>query len=228
MGHLLRLLPGRLRWVCFAKRLTAKGRNWGLQAPDVAWRTDVLALVSLDSRAGVAGLGSEDCSDEPAVAAGQVAAVAPELGHGQLRFLGFDGPALVQLLGGLVIGLIALDSSYDHVNLGSRRFFLNQQWGIWCILASLAVVAVDAQLATRSRLRAAHEAAEERDRAAEERERQAEDAERQRQGIALLRGAALLSARVQLDPSELNRSRLSAFLAFLAEQALLDQPEPES
>ena len=30
------------------------------------------------------------------------------------------------------------------------------------------------------------------------------------------RGAALLDARVQLDPSELNRSRLNAFLALLA------------
>ena len=30
------------------------------------------------------------------------------------------------------------------------------------------------------------------------------------------RGAALLNARVQLDPSELNRSRLNALLALLA------------
>jgi hypothetical protein len=37
----------------------------------------------------------------------------------------------------------------------------------------------------------------------------------------------LLSARAQLDPSELNRSRLNAFLALLAEQALLDQQGPE-
>ena len=79
---------------------------------------------------------------------------------------------------------------------------------------------IDAQLASRSRLRAAHEQAEAR-------ERQAEAAKRQGQGIALLRSAALLSARVQLDPSELNRSRLNAFLALLAEQALLDQQEPE-
>ena len=62
---------------------------------------------------------------------------------------------------------------------------------------------------------------------AEARERQAEAAKRQGQGIALLRSAALLSARVQLDPSELNRSRLNAFLALLAEQALSDQLGPE-
>jgi hypothetical protein len=41
------------------------------------------------------------------------------------------------------------------------------------------------------------------------------------------RGAALLSARVQLDPSdELNRARLNAYLALLAEQDRIDQQEP--
>ena len=102
-------------------------------------------------------------------------------------------------------------------------------------------MAIDAQLASRSRLgeenrrceealarsREANDAAEERNRAAEARERQAEATKRQGQGIALLRSAALLSARLQLDPSELNRSRLNAFLALLAEQALLDQLGPE-
>ena len=96
---------------------------------------------------------------------------------------------------------------------------------------------IDAQLASRSRLgeenrrceealarsREANDAAEERNRAAEARERQAKQTERQGQGIALLRSAALLSARVQLDPSELNRSRLNAFLALLAEEALNDK-----
>jgi len=131
-----------------------------------------------------------------------------------------------------VIGLIALYSSYDHVNFFHSTIHLNKQWGVWLIFASLAVVAIDAQLASRSRLRAAHEQAEERDRADQEtiradgerdraveaRERQAEATERQGQDIALLRGAALLSARLQLDPSEPNRSRLNSFLALLAEQ----------
>ena len=36
VGYLLLLLPGRLRWVCLAEPLTAKGRNWGLQTLDVA------------------------------------------------------------------------------------------------------------------------------------------------------------------------------------------------
>jgi len=88
-----------------------------------------------------------------------------------------------------------------------------------------------AQLASRSRLGEENRRCEEARTAAEERNRAANEAaearERQGQGIALLRSAALLSARVQLDPSELNRSRLNAFLALLAEQALLDQLGPE-
>ena len=123
-------------------------------------------------------------------------------------------------IAGLVIGLIALYSSYDHVNFFHSTIHLNQQWGVWLIFASLAVVAIDAQLASRSRL------GEENRRIQDERTA-AEAAERQGQGIALLRSAALLSVRLQLDPSELNRSRLNAFLALLAEQALLDQLGPE-
>jgi hypothetical protein len=177
-----------------------------------------------------------------------VAALAPELEDRRWRFLGFDGQAWMQAIGGLVIGLIALYSSYDHITFGSTKHKLNRQWGVWLIASSLAVVAVDAQLASRSRRREedrriqdactriedACAAAEdrsrsdqERNRAAEARKRQAEAAERQGQGIALLRGAALLSARVQLDPSdELNRARLNAYLALLAEQDRIDRQEP--
>jgi len=156
-----------------------------------------------------------------------MAEVAPESKGGSYRFLGFDGQGGLQLIGGLVIGLIALYSSYDHVNFFSSTIHLNQQWGVWLIVTSLAVVAIDAQLASRSRLGEENRRCEEARTAAEERNRAAEAAERQGQGIALLRSAALLSARVQLDPSEPNRSRLNAFLALLAEQALLDQLGPE-
>ena len=118
-------------------------------------------------------------------------------------------------------------SSYDHVNFLTSTIHLNQQWGVWLIAASLAVVVIDAQLASRSRLGEENRRCEE----ALARSREANDAaearERQGQGIALLRSAALLSSRVQLDPSELNRSRLNAFLALLAEQALLDQMGPD-
>jgi len=123
--------------------------------------------------------------------------VAPKFKQGSFKLLGFDGQGGLQLIGGLVIGLIALYSSYDHVNFFRSIIHLNQQWGVWLIVTSLAVVAIDAQLASRSRL------GEENRRIQDERTA-AEAAERQGQGIALLRSAALLSARVQLDPSELN------------------------
>ena len=148
-----------------------------------------------------------------------------------------DRQVWTQAIGGLVIALIALYSSYDHISLPAFQIRINQQWGVWFIAASLAFVFINGQQATGYRSRAAHDAAEERDRAnqeryrtdlernranqeryraAEARERQAEGTERQGQGIALLRGAALLSARYQLDPTELNRSRLSAYLALLS------------
>ena len=202
------------------------------QAVEIGWRTDVLFRYLLDSRAVVAGLGAEDRADEPVSFVGLHAVVAPDLLHRHVRFLGFDGPAWIQLLGGLVVGLIALYSSYDHINLGSRRFTLNQQWGIWCIVASLAVVFVDAQLATRSRRREedrriedARTAAEERDRAAEARERAA------RREAAQLRRARVEAeaSRAQLaysaDPSTAQRVQLEQALIKLSSsevQALYD------
>jgi hypothetical protein len=130
-----------------------------------------------------------------------------------------------------VIALIALISSYDHINVAGYRFPLQQQWGVWLIAASLALVLIDAELATRSRLRAAHERArdqdstneernradQERNRAAEARDRAAEAAERQRQAAARQYRCALLSGRLQLDPSPINRERFSLFLNLMAE-----------
>ena len=66
--------------------------------------------------------------------------------------LGFDGKALLEAVFGSVVGLIALFSSYDHVNLP-------QQWGVWLIALSLPLVFADAQLAARSRQRDADRAA---------------------------------------------------------------------
>lgn len=170
--------------------------------------------------------------------------LAPELKSSRNPPFNFDRQAWIQVISGLVIGFIALFSSYDHVQFFGNTIHLNQQWGVWLIATSLALVFIDAQLAARSRLRTAIEANrernrtnrernranrernradqernradQERNRAAEARECQAEATERQGQGIALLRGAALLNARYQLDPSELNRSKLKAFFALLA------------
>jgi hypothetical protein len=59
----------------------------------------------------------------------------------------------IQVVAGLVIALIALLSSYDHISLpAGAKLQLPQQWGVWFIAASVALVAVDAQLSTGSRL----------------------------------------------------------------------------
>jgi hypothetical protein len=86
---------------------------------------------------------------------------------------------VLQALGGLVLGLIALFTSYDHISLAGRTLQLQQQWGIPFIIASVATVFVDAQLATGSRLRAAQDAARAEDETARERDRAAEARERQ-------------------------------------------------
>jgi hypothetical protein len=54
------------------------------------------------------------------------------------------------------------------------------------------------------------------------RERQAREAQRQRESFERLDQAALLSARVQLDPSPTNRARLRAFLTLMAQRPLQD------
>jgi hypothetical protein len=120
-------------------------------------------------------------------------------------------------LGGLVLGLIALFSSYDHITLAGRTLQLQQQWGIPFIIASLATVFVDAQLATRSPLRAAQDAARAEDETARERDRAAAARERQRESFKRLDQAALLSGRVQLNPTPTNRARFQFFLTLIAD-----------
>jgi flagellar biosynthesis GTPase FlhF len=156
-----------------------------------------------------------------------------------------DRLGFTQAIGGLALGLIALFTSYDHLTFAGRNIAIPQQWGIPLIAASVATVFVDAQLASGSRLRAEHRAARaadetdrernlaseerqraeqreneadrERNRAAEARDRQAEAAERQRESLKRLHQAAVLSARVQLDPSDSNRNRLQTFLNLLSQ-----------
>jgi len=152
------------------------------------------------------------------------------------------------------IGLIALCSSYDHLIFAGRNIPIPQQWGIPLIAASVAIVfsgcvqygaplGREAQLATRSRLRAAEDAARaadettrerhlaseerqragqreneadrERNRADQERNRAAVADERQRKSLERLNQTAVLSARVQLVPSDINRARLQTFLTLL-------------
>ena len=128
------------------------------------------------------------------------------------------GLGLIQAIGGLFLGLIALFSSYDHISIPGTNLQLKQQWGILFIAASVAAIFVDAELATRARDRAANQGARDRDRAAESRKRQVGRLER-------LHTAAVLSARVQLDPSASNRARLRAFLALISGEIPPDADE---
>ena len=151
------------------------------------------------------------------------------LGRFGLDRLGLDRLGLTQAIGGLALGLIALFSSYDHLTFAGRNIAIPQQWGIPLIAASVAIVFVDAQLATGSRLRAADEQQSDRDRAEQreneadrERNRAAEARERQAENLECIRQAAVLSARVQLDPSDTNRVRLQTFLNLLSQTAPVD------
>ncbi len=164
----------------------------------------------------------------------------PSLGFGQV---GLDRLGLTQAIGGLALGLIALFSSYDHLTIAGRNIPIPQQWGIPLIAASVAIVFVDAELASGSRLRAANETTRERNLASEERQRAdreryltsverwraeqreneadrernraAQSRKRQAESLECIRQAAVLSARVQLDPSDINRARLQTFLTLL-------------
>jgi hypothetical protein len=147
----------------------------------------------------------------------------PDSGTPSHRWPRLDRLGLTQAIGGFVLGLIALFSSYDHISFAGNTLKLEKQWGIVFIAASVATILVDAELATRSRIRAANEAAEERDRAdrwrnraAEARERQAQDAERQTESLEFLHQAALLSGRVQLEPNPTNRARFQFFLTLIS------------
>lgn len=158
--------------------------------------------------------------------------VPPESSSTSSDFPGLDRLGVTQAIGGLALGLIALFSSYDHITLFGHNLPLQQQWGIVFIAASVATVLVDAELASRSRLREAHArardqdaadrernlAGEERQSADRERNRAAESRERQRESLERLDQAALLSARVQLDPSDVNRARLNAFLTLMGQR----------
>jgi len=61
-----------------------------------------------------------------------------------------DRLGLIQAIGGLLLGLIALFSSYDHITFAGTSIQLQQQWGPLFIIASVATIVVDAELATRA------------------------------------------------------------------------------
>ena len=153
---------------------------------------------------------------DPEEPARQPPAAPPESMDSQRPWPGLDRLGWLQAIGGLLLGLIALFSSYDHITLAGTSIQLPQQWGPLFIAASVATVVIDAQLATRARDRAANQA----DRAAyaadRDRDRAARSRKRQVGCLERLHTAAVLSARVQLDPSATNQARLRAFLALIS------------
>ena len=64
----------------------------------------------------------------------------PDFAHPPRPWPGLDRLAALQATGGLVLGLIALFSSYDHLTLAGYRIAIQQQWGIPRIAASVAIV----------------------------------------------------------------------------------------
>jgi hypothetical protein len=122
-----------------------------------------------------------------------------------------DRQGWIQAFAGIVIALIALLTSYDHISLpAGAALQLPQQWGVWFIVASMALVLVDAQLATGSRLRAAQDAARAADEAAEERERATRRARRQDR-------CALAQFEFQLNSNAATRQRLADLISLLRE-----------
>jgi hypothetical protein len=129
-----------------------------------------------------------------------------------------DRQGWIQALAGIVIALIALLASYDHIALpAGATLQLPQQWGVWFIVASMALVLVDAQLATGSRLRAADEAAEERIRADRERNRAAVERERAARRARRQDRCALAQFDFQLNPNAATRQRLADLISLLRE-----------
>ena len=131
----------------------------------------------------------------------------------------FDRPAWIAFVGAVLLALITLFSSYNHVFIPgfATSLPLPQQAGIPCIFIALAAAASELKLASNSRYesaelraRAADETAEERNRAAEERERAAFRARSQAQ-------CNLVQLRHQLDPSEVNARRVRDVISLLEE-----------
>ncbi|MEA5416264.1 hypothetical protein VB757_14120 [Synechococcus sp. BA-132 BA5] len=118
-----------------------------------------------------------------------------------------------------MIALIALLSSYDHITLrAGAKLQLPQQWGVWFIAASVALVAVDAQLATGSRLRAAQDAARAANVAAEERNRAAAAREQATRRASIQDGCLVAQCRFLLADTSRNRLQLSEALAVLLDE----------
>ncbi len=124
---------------------------------------------------------------------------------------GFDLQGWITVVAGVLLALITLFTGYDHVDLFGRvTVRINQQIGVFILLASLATLVVEAQLASRRRNRDSNDRAREADSAAEERERATRRAQRQDR-------CTLAQLEFQFSPNDATRTRLSDLIALLRE-----------
>ena len=140
---------------------------------------------------------------------------------------------LITVVAGVLLALITLFTGYDHVDLFGRvTVRINQQIGVFILLASLAtLVVVDAvfsegvaQLASRrrnrdsvDRAREADAAARERDLADRERNRAAEERERAARRAQRQDRCTLAQLEFQFSANDTTRRRLSDLIALLRE-----------
>ena len=123
----------------------------------------------------------------------------------------FDRPAWIAFVGAVLLALITLFSSYNHVFIPgfATPLPLPQQAGIPCIFIALAAAAGELKLASNSRYESAELRARAKYKTAEERERAARRHQLQARS---LRAGALF----QLEPSPLHRRFLSLIAIELA------------
>ncbi len=95
--------------------------------------------------------------------------------------MGFDLQGAITLIAGLLLALITLLTGYDHVDFfWGPTLQLNKQIGVSVLAASLATLVVEAQLASRRRIRDSRD----RIRAQEDRAREADETARERDRAA--------------------------------------------
>jgi membrane protein implicated in regulation of membrane protease activity len=117
---------------------------------------------------------------------------------------GFDLQGWIAVIGGILLALITLFTGYDHVDLfGRATIWINQQIGVSVLLASLATLVVEAQLASRRRNRERYFADRERNLAARRAQRQ--------------NRCTLAQLEFQFSPNGITRRRLSDLIALLRE-----------
>lgn len=127
-----------------------------------------------------------------------------------------DAQAWFTISAALLLGLITIFTSYDHVDLpGIGSVEIPQQLGLPCLAAAVAAAAGEAELASRARDRDRDRATEGEEAAAEERKRATEARSEHQEAARLADRSTVLIGRFLLDANLNNRRRLDAFVSLL-------------